>query len=75
MDTKHVNASSPYRVVTAELHGAADDHDRDELPAYWAIGEQLPGSPGPHAFGFGLFLQDLIELTVLDVTTPQASQS
>lgn len=83
-DTKHtvrilsdndIDSSSSYRVITTELHGAADDHDGDELPAHRAIAEKLPRSAGPHAFGFSLFLQNLIKLAALDVTASQASQS
>lgn len=29
-----IDASSSYRVVATELHGTADDHDSDELPAH-----------------------------------------
>lgn len=30
----NVDARCSYRVVATELHGAADDHDGDELPAH-----------------------------------------
>lgn len=66
---------SSYRVITTELHGAADHHDRNELPAHRSILEELPGSPGSHALGFSLFLQNLSELAVLDLTASQPSQS
>lgn len=59
---------SSYWVVPTELHGAADDDDGDELPAHGVIREKLPGSPRSHASGFGLFLQDLVKLTALDLT-------
>lgn len=52
----NVDARCSYRVVATELHGAADDHDGDELPAHWAISEKFPGPAGPHASGFSLFL-------------------
>lgn len=70
----NVDARCSYRVVATELHGAADDHDGDELPAHWAISEKFPGPAGPHASGFSLFLENLIQLAVLDVTASQASQ-
>ncbi|KAG7244637.1 hypothetical protein INR49_029656 [Caranx melampygus] len=56
-----------------ELHRTADDHDGDELPADRAVSEQLPGSAGPQAFDFSLFLQDLIELVALDLTATETS--
>lgn len=59
---------SSYRVVPTELHGAADDDDGDELPAHGAIRKQLPGPSGPQASGFGLLLQDLVQLAALDLT-------
>lgn len=67
--------SSCYRVVPTELHGTADDHDSDELPAHRAVSKQLPGSAWPHAFSISLFLQDLIQLAALDLTAPQLPQS
>lgn len=75
ISNRDINASSSYRVIATELHGAADDHDGDELPAHRSISEQLPGSFGPHAFGFSLFLQDLIQLAALDLTATETSQS
>lgn len=66
--------SSSHRVVATELHGTADGHDRDELPAHRAVLEEFPWSPGSQAFDFSLFLQNLIELAVLDVTASQTFQ-
>lgn len=70
----NVDARCSHRVVATELHGAADDHDGDELPAHGAVREKFPGPAGPHASGFSLFLEDLIQLAGLDVTASQASQ-
>lgn len=68
-------SAPPYRVVAAELHGAAGDHDGDELPANSALREQLPGRLGLQPFGLGLLLQNVVQLAALDATTLQASQS
>lgn len=68
-------SAPPYRVVAAELHGAAGDHDGDELPANSALCEQLPGRLGLQAFGLGLLLQNVVQLAALDAATLQASQS
>lgn len=64
-----------HRVVAAQLHGAAGDDDGGELPAHGAVGEQLPGPLRLQAPGFGLLLQDLVQLAALDVAALQASQS
>lgn len=64
-----------HRIIAAELHGTADDDDRNELPAYGAVGEQIPRSAGSHSSDFRLFLQDLVKLAALDLAAPQPSQS
>lgn len=68
-------AAPPYRVVAAELHGAAGDHDGDELPANGALCQQLPGRLGLQASGLGLLLQNVVQLAALDATALQAPQS
>lgn len=64
-----------HRVVAAQLHGAAGDDDGGELPAYGAVGEQLPEPLRLQASGLRLLLQDLLQLAALDVAALQASQS
>lgn len=66
---------SSHRIIAAELHGTADDDDRDELPAYGAVAEQLPRPARLHSSDFRLFLQDLIELTAVDLAASQPPQS
>lgn len=49
-----------YRIITAQLHGAAQDCYRDELPANAAVTEEVPWPFRSLSFGFILFLQNLI---------------
>lgn len=63
-----------YCVITAQLHGTAQDCHRDELPANAAVREELPWLFGTFSLGFILFLENLIQLVSLHLTASQTPQ-